>query len=68
MYFVHSYYVKGETAGELIASADYFVQVPAVVGKGNVFGMQFHPEKSGGLGMGLLGNYSRYVKNMGVLS
>lgn len=67
VYFVHSYYVTGTMEEALIASADYFGTVPAVVGKENVFGMQFHPEKSGDLGMGLLGNYTRYVKNMEVL-
>jgi len=67
VYFVHSYAVTGESEEALIASADYFGRVPAVVGQKNVFGMQFHPEKSGELGMSLLGNYTRYVKNMGVL-
>ncbi|PPA70195.1 imidazole glycerol phosphate synthase subunit HisH [Jeotgalibacillus proteolyticus] len=64
VYFVHSYYISGESPEALIASADYFGTVPAVVGKENVFGMQFHPEKSGDLGMSLLGNYTRYVKTM----
>ena len=44
-YFVHSYYVSGMNPEDLLASAPYGVQVPAVVGKGNVFGTQFHPEK-----------------------
>ncbi|TFD95839.1 imidazole glycerol phosphate synthase subunit HisH [Jeotgalibacillus sp. R-1-5s-1] len=62
VYFVHSYYIAEEERGALIASSDYFEEVPAVVGKGSVFGMQFHPEKSGDLGMALLNNYTQYVK------
>ncbi|MFB1082331.1 imidazole glycerol phosphate synthase subunit HisH [Jeotgalibacillus sp. JSM ZJ347] len=63
VYFVHSYYIAGEERDALIASSDYYEEVPAVVGKGNVFGMQFHPEKSGDLGMALLKNYTQYVQN-----
>ncbi|KIL49985.1 imidazole glycerol phosphate synthase subunit HisH [Jeotgalibacillus soli] len=66
VYFVHSYHVTGETSDELVASTDYFGQVPAVVGKDKIFGMQFHPEKSGDLGMSLLENYIRFVKNLEV--
>ncbi len=43
-----------EQASDLLASTDYYEQVTAIVGRGNVFGMQFHPEKSGELGMRLL--------------
>ena len=56
MYFVHSYYVDTD-ASFVTASADYHLAVPAIVGSGNVFGMQFHPEKSGEMGMSLLKNY-----------
>ncbi|CAM3903151.1 imidazole glycerol phosphate synthase subunit HisH [Mesobacillus zeae] len=59
VYFVHSYYVKNADRGTLLAVCDYGEEVPAVVGKGNIFGMQFHPEKSGNLGMELLGNFTR---------
>ncbi|KIL42924.1 imidazole glycerol phosphate synthase subunit HisH [Jeotgalibacillus campisalis] len=67
VYFVHSYYITEHERDTLIASADYFGEVPAVVGKEKVFGMQFHPEKSGDLGVKLLQNYTRYVKSMEVL-
>lgn len=57
VYFVHSYHVKPEVASDLLATTDYYQQVTAIVGRDNVYGMQFHPEKSGELGMKLLGNF-----------
>lgn len=64
-YFVHSYYVKTDSANVILANSDYGVQVPAIVGTGNqVFGMQFHPEKSGQLGMALLQNFVGLVKEV----
>jgi len=62
VYFVHSYYVEAEDQHVVTASADYDVAVPAIVSKGNVFGMQFHPEKSGAMGMQLLKNYLELVE------
>jgi len=62
VYFVHSYHAKPEAAGDLLATADYYQQVTAIVGRGNVYGMQFHPEKSGELGMDLLGNFLALTK------
>ena len=53
MYFVHSFYGKNCDAG-VIADAEYGVSVPAVVKNGNVYGAQFHPEKSGEKGLALL--------------
>lgn len=61
VYFVHSYYA--ETNDDIIiASSDYDKEVPAVVGKGNVYGMQFHPEKSSKLGMELLSGFTELIK------
>ncbi len=57
VYFVHSYHVELSEPGDLIASADYGLPVTAIVGRDNVYGMQFHPEKSGELGMSLLRNF-----------
>ena len=51
VYFVHSYYKTPGHTEDVIASADYGVTVPAVVGKDNVLGFQFHPEKSGPVGI-----------------
>lgn len=64
VYFVHSYFVDTDES-YMIASAPYDVAVPAIVGKGNVFGMQFHPEKSGQMGMSLLKNYLSLVEGKG---
>ncbi|NEN83238.1 imidazole glycerol phosphate synthase subunit HisH [Paenibacillus elgii] len=57
VYFVHSFHVKPEQPGDLLAVTDYYQQVTAIVGRNNIFGMQFHPEKSGSVGMKLLGNF-----------
>jgi glutamine amidotransferase len=57
VYFVHSYHVKPERESDLLAVTDYYQPVTAVVGRGNVYGMQFHPEKSGAVGMQLLNNF-----------
>ncbi|MTH53781.1 imidazole glycerol phosphate synthase subunit HisH [Bacillus mangrovi] len=61
-YFVHSYYVKAEEQETVLASAGYGVDVPAVVGRGNVFGTQFHPEKSSAAGLAILKRFSEKVK------
>lgn len=57
VYFVHSYHVLPEREGDLLAVTDYGQPVTAMVGRGNVFGMQFHPEKSSELGLALLRNF-----------
>jgi glutamine amidotransferase len=62
-YFVHSYHVLPDNDGDLLAETDYHGPVAAIVGRGNVFGMQFHPEKSGDLGMRLLGNFLRLARH-----
>lgn len=53
VYYVHSYYGV-DCEAETCATSEYGVQVPGVVQKGNVFGVQFHPEKSGPVGLGIL--------------
>ncbi|MGX1983461.1 glutamine amidotransferase [Thermolongibacillus altinsuensis] len=65
VYFVHSYYVQTNDRDVVLASSEYDVDVPAVVGKGNVFGTQFHPEKSGAIGMRILQNYASIVEGRG---
>ncbi len=54
VYFVHSYHVLPERTDDLLAVTDYGGPVTAIVGRGQLYGMQFHPEKSGTLGMALL--------------
>ena len=49
MYFVHSYYCDAP-AEVVIASSDYGQDFAAIVGRGSVLGVQFHPEKSGAAG------------------
>jgi glutamine amidotransferase len=62
VYFVHSYYVSADNSEVLLAKANYHEEVSAVVGKDNIFGMQFHPEKSSKLGMALLSNFLKLVE------
>ena len=53
VYYVHSYYAKN-CENSLVAVSDYGVKVPGTVANGNVFGCQFHPEKSGEAGLKIL--------------
>jgi len=57
VYFVHSYYVKPKDKGLVAASSHYGIRIPAVVENGNLFGTQFHPEKSGPIGASILKNF-----------
>ncbi|AUB55175.1 MULTISPECIES: imidazole glycerol phosphate synthase subunit HisH [Methanobacterium] len=57
MYFVHSYHVHPDNEGVVVATVDYGVEVPAVVAQDNVFATQFHPEKSGEVGLEILKNF-----------
>jgi imidazole glycerol-phosphate synthase subunit HisH len=68
VYFVHSYYVKTDDKDVLIASSDYHIEVPALVGNRNILGMQFHPEKSSKLGMQLFKNFVDLVEERMMLS
>lgn len=53
VYYVHSFYAR-ECDESILASSDYDLTIPGIVRNGNVYGMQFHPEKSGEVGLGLL--------------
>lgn len=57
VYFVHSYYLKAEDEDIVTATADYGVKIHASVERGNIFGCQFHPEKSGEIGLQVLKNF-----------
>jgi imidazole glycerol-phosphate synthase subunit HisH len=56
VYFVHSYYCDAP-ASVVLADTDYGRDVPAVVGRGNVMGVQFHPEKSQHVGLHMVANF-----------
>lgn len=58
-YFVHSYYAEPESAAAVVATTDYDVVFPSIIANeaGNVFGTQFHPEKSGETGLQILRNF-----------
>ncbi|URZ01426.1 imidazole glycerol phosphate synthase subunit HisH [Clostridium felsineum] len=57
VYFVHSYCAALENKDNLNAYCDYGAKIPAVVSSKNVFGIQFHPEKSGEIGLKMLKNF-----------
>lgn len=61
-YFVHSYYAVPDDDKDVIACSEYGVRFPALVGKGNVWGAQFHPEKSSFWGLAILNNFGKLVK------
>ncbi len=56
-YFLHGYYVEVENSEIVTATTDYFITYTSMIEKGNVFGVQFHPEKSGEMGLKLLNNW-----------
>ncbi|RUM21109.1 imidazole glycerol phosphate synthase subunit HisH [Rhizobium phaseoli] len=59
-YFVHSYHLAAENAGDVIATVDYGGPMTALVGRDNMVGAQFHPEKSQKLGLALIANFLRW--------
>ncbi|WP_018132076.1 imidazole glycerol phosphate synthase subunit HisH [Effusibacillus pohliae] len=67
VYYVHSYLVDPADRSVILATSDYYGEVPGVVGYKNVFGIQFHPEKSSSVGLRMLDNFGRMCKE-GVLA
>lgn len=57
-YFVHSYYLKADRPEDVSAICDYGGPVTAAVSAGHIFGTQFHPEKSQGVGLRVLANFA----------
>ena len=60
-YFVHSYELKPAQRGDLVAQADYGGPLTAIVGRDNMVGTQFHPEKSQRLGLALIANFLKWT-------
>lgn len=65
VYFVHSYRVVPRDAGVVAATAEYGGTIAAVVGRDNLWATQFHPEKSGAVGIRMLANFARWVIGAG---
>jgi imidazole glycerol-phosphate synthase subunit HisH len=61
-YFAHSFYADVADAAAKIAYTDYGFRLPASVQKGTIYGTQFHPEKSGPVGLKILENFSKICK------
>ncbi|WP_029030196.1 imidazole glycerol phosphate synthase subunit HisH [Salinarimonas rosea] len=59
-YFVHSYALDPQDPGDVVATTDYGGPLTAVVGRDNIVGTQFHPEKSQRLGLALIANFLRW--------
>ena len=57
VYFVHSYYLQAENETDVAATTDYVVNIHAAAEHENIFATQFHPEKSGEIGLRLLKNF-----------
>ncbi len=57
VYFVHSYYMCADNAEDVSAYTEYGIRLDVAAERGNVFATQFHPEKSGALGMKILANF-----------
>lgn len=58
VYFVHSYYLEAENENEVAAVTHYGIDFHSAVGKNNMFAVQFHPEKSGDVGLRILKNFA----------
>lgn len=62
MYFAHSYYVAPEDERQVATTTDYGLEYTSSIWKDNLFGIQFHPEKSGAAGLKIIGNFGRLCK------
>ena len=57
VYFVHSYYLQAENEADVAATTDYVVNIHAAAEHENIFATQFHPDKSGEIGLRILKNF-----------
>jgi glutamine amidotransferase len=60
-YFVHSYHLKTADPAHIVATTEYGSELTAMVGRDNIVGTQFHPEKSQKLGLALIANFLRWA-------
>ena len=60
-YFVHSYGLVNYEKDEIKAYTNYSVNIPAIIGKENYVGVQFHPEKSGNSGQKFIYNWLKWI-------
>ena len=60
VYFVNSYYANSSNK-ELVSFAEYEKKIPGIVRKDNVYGIKFHPEKSGKVGENILKAYKEFI-------
>ncbi len=58
VYFVHSYYLNADEESDIATVTNYGIDFHSAVGKGNIFATQFHPEKSGEVGLQILKNFA----------
>jgi len=56
-YFVHSYHVASDDVGDIVGTTNYGYNFTSIFSKGNIYGVQFHPEKSHRFGIGLIRNF-----------
>ena len=61
VYYVHSYFAKTDMKN-IVTYSEYGTKIPGIVKNENVYGMQFHPEKSGDTGLKLLKNWGELIK------
>lgn len=59
-YFVHSYHFRANDKSNVLATTDYGETLTAMIGRDNIAGTQFHPEKSQAVGLTLLGNFLKW--------
>jgi len=57
-YFNHSFYCASEIPSDILATTEYGLEYASVVGRGNLYGVQFHPEKSQSIGLQILKNFT----------
>lgn len=66
-YFTHSYYVLPDDPAHILALAEYGQTFTAAAAKGNLFGVQFHPEISGAAGLRIFSNFGKIIADPGLL-